>query len=192
MAAEWTHHISYSPSLIAVNICGRDTTAENIKDSKEFGINLAAEDQNILCSLAGRYSGSNGMLEVGHNTTYIYPYTYDNTKNTTTIPKPSPNFLFFVFLNRTKNNIVYFKASCLLSRHSPDQDQNSYSDSTSLYLPASQGSIPYKLCLSWMLCFDSPMPLSVYCLIIWRLILQLVEDLPKYIVITTTVCMFYF
>jgi flavin reductase (DIM6/NTAB) family NADH-FMN oxidoreductase RutF len=57
MAAEWTHHISYSPSLIAVNIRGRDTTAENIKDYKEFGVNLAAEDQNILCSLAGRYSG---------------------------------------------------------------------------------------------------------------------------------------
>jgi flavin reductase (DIM6/NTAB) family NADH-FMN oxidoreductase RutF len=57
MAAEWTHHISYSPSLIAVNIRSRDTTAENIIDSKEFGANLAAEDQNILCSLAGRYSG---------------------------------------------------------------------------------------------------------------------------------------
>ena len=59
MAAEWTHHISYSPSLIAVNIRGRNTTAENIIDSKEFGANLAAEDQNILCSLAGRYSGKN-------------------------------------------------------------------------------------------------------------------------------------
>jgi flavin reductase (DIM6/NTAB) family NADH-FMN oxidoreductase RutF len=57
MAAEWTHHISYSPSLIAVNIRSRDTTAENIIDSKEFGANLAVEDQNILCSLAGRYPG---------------------------------------------------------------------------------------------------------------------------------------
>jgi flavin reductase (DIM6/NTAB) family NADH-FMN oxidoreductase RutF len=57
MAAEWTHHISYSPSLIAVNIRGTDASAENIKYSKEFGVNLAAEDQNILCSLAGRYSG---------------------------------------------------------------------------------------------------------------------------------------
>jgi flavin reductase (DIM6/NTAB) family NADH-FMN oxidoreductase RutF len=57
MAAEWTHHISYSPSLIAVNIRGTDATAENIKDSKEFGVNIAAEDQNLLCSLAGRYSG---------------------------------------------------------------------------------------------------------------------------------------
>jgi flavin reductase (DIM6/NTAB) family NADH-FMN oxidoreductase RutF len=57
MAAEWTHHISYSPSLTAVNIRGTDATAENIKDSGEFGVNLASEDQNLLCSLAGRYSG---------------------------------------------------------------------------------------------------------------------------------------
>ena len=57
MAVEWTHHISYSPGLIAVNIRGTDASAENIKYSKEFGVNLAAEDQNILCSLAGRYSG---------------------------------------------------------------------------------------------------------------------------------------
>ena len=57
MAAEWTHYISYSPGLIAVNIRGTDATPENIKDSGEFGVNLASEDQNILCSLAGRYSG---------------------------------------------------------------------------------------------------------------------------------------
>ena len=57
MAAEWTHHISYSPSLIAVNIRGHDATAENIRESKEFGVNIAAEDQNVLCSVAGRYTG---------------------------------------------------------------------------------------------------------------------------------------
>jgi flavin reductase (DIM6/NTAB) family NADH-FMN oxidoreductase RutF len=57
MAAEWTHHISYSPSLIAINVRGRDATAENIQSSKEFGVNLAAADQNIVCSVAGRYSG---------------------------------------------------------------------------------------------------------------------------------------
>jgi flavin reductase (DIM6/NTAB) family NADH-FMN oxidoreductase RutF len=57
MAAEWTHHISYSPSLIAVNIRGHDATAENIRKSKEFGVNIAAEDQNVLCSVAGRYTG---------------------------------------------------------------------------------------------------------------------------------------
>ena len=40
MAAEWTHHVSYSPSLIPINVCGNDATAENINQSKEFGVNL--------------------------------------------------------------------------------------------------------------------------------------------------------
>jgi flavin reductase (DIM6/NTAB) family NADH-FMN oxidoreductase RutF len=57
MAAEWTHHISYSPSLIAANIRGHDATAQNIKESKEFGVNIAAENQNIICSTAGKYKG---------------------------------------------------------------------------------------------------------------------------------------
>jgi flavin reductase (DIM6/NTAB) family NADH-FMN oxidoreductase RutF len=57
MAAEWTHHISYSPSLIAINVRGHNTTAENIQSSREFGVNLAASNQNIVCSVAGRYSG---------------------------------------------------------------------------------------------------------------------------------------
>jgi flavin reductase (DIM6/NTAB) family NADH-FMN oxidoreductase RutF len=57
MAAEWTHHISYSPSLIAANIRGHDATAQNIKESKEFGISIAAENQNVICSIAGKYKG---------------------------------------------------------------------------------------------------------------------------------------
>jgi flavin reductase (DIM6/NTAB) family NADH-FMN oxidoreductase RutF len=57
MSAEWTHHISYSPSLIAVNVRGHDATSANIQSSKEFGVNLAAADQNVVCSVAGRYSG---------------------------------------------------------------------------------------------------------------------------------------
>jgi flavin reductase (DIM6/NTAB) family NADH-FMN oxidoreductase RutF len=57
MAAEWTHHISYSPSLIAANIRGHDATAQNIKESKEFGVNVAAENQNVICSIAGKYKG---------------------------------------------------------------------------------------------------------------------------------------
>jgi len=36
MAAEWTHHISYSQSLIAVNVRGEYAIAENIKESKEL------------------------------------------------------------------------------------------------------------------------------------------------------------
>lgn len=57
MAAEWAHHISYEPSLIAVNIHPWDATAENIIKSKEFGVNIATENQNIISSVSGRSSG---------------------------------------------------------------------------------------------------------------------------------------
>ena len=57
MSAEWTHYVSYAPSLIVVNISSKDATAENISASKEFGVNLAAQDHNIICSIAGGNSG---------------------------------------------------------------------------------------------------------------------------------------
>lgn len=57
MSAEWTHHISYSPGLIMINVHASDATAENILKSKEFGINIAAENQNVIASIAGGSSG---------------------------------------------------------------------------------------------------------------------------------------
>ncbi len=57
MSAEWTHHVSYSPGLIMVNVGFNKATEENIKKSKEFGMSLAATDQNIIASVAGGSSG---------------------------------------------------------------------------------------------------------------------------------------
>ena len=57
MACEWTHHISYGPALIMVNIHAENATAENITATKEFGVSLAAENQNIASSVAGGNSG---------------------------------------------------------------------------------------------------------------------------------------
>ena len=57
MACEWTHHVSYSPGLIAVCLGLKKATVENIRESKEFGISIAATDQNILSSVAGGSSG---------------------------------------------------------------------------------------------------------------------------------------
>lgn len=57
MSAEWTHHISYAPSLIQVNVHDFDATADNIIETKEFGVNLAAENHNTLCSIAGGNTG---------------------------------------------------------------------------------------------------------------------------------------
>jgi len=57
MAAEWTHHVSYEPGLIAVCIRPDDATHANIEKSKEFGVSLAAHDQNVLSSIAGGNTG---------------------------------------------------------------------------------------------------------------------------------------
>ena len=53
MAAEWTHHISYSPSLIAVSIRPEHATHENVMQSREFDMSLCAADQSVVSSVAG-------------------------------------------------------------------------------------------------------------------------------------------
>ena len=57
MAAEWTHHVSYKPGLIAVCIGFGKATLENIQKTKEFGVNITSVDQSVMSSVAGSYSG---------------------------------------------------------------------------------------------------------------------------------------
>ena len=59
MAAEWTHQISYSPGLVMINVGFDKATEVNIKKTKEFGVSIAADDQNIISSIAGGFSGKN-------------------------------------------------------------------------------------------------------------------------------------
>ncbi|MDO8537695.1 MAG: flavin reductase family protein [archaeon] len=59
MACEWTHHISYSPGLIAIHITPRKATYENIMETKEFGVSIASIEQAVLSSIAGNYSARN-------------------------------------------------------------------------------------------------------------------------------------
>lgn len=56
MAAEWTMQISYEPMLIAIFIHEGSSTLENIRETKEFGVNVASEKQTTLVSIAGGYS----------------------------------------------------------------------------------------------------------------------------------------
>ncbi|HET6458343.1 MAG TPA: flavin reductase family protein [Nitrosopumilaceae archaeon] len=56
MAAEWTMQISYKPMLIAVFIHEDSATFENIKKTKEFGINVSSEEQTMAVNIAGGYS----------------------------------------------------------------------------------------------------------------------------------------
>src|SRR3990172_4728688 len=57
MAAEWTHHVSYAPSLIATCIRPRDATYANVMETKEFGVNLCAFDQSVISSISGGKTG---------------------------------------------------------------------------------------------------------------------------------------
>ena len=70
MACEWTHHVSYSPGLIAVCLAPNKSTHENLKQTKEFGVNLCSTDQSIMSSIARGYAGSkynkiNALKELG-------------------------------------------------------------------------------------------------------------------------------
>lgn len=59
MAAEWTRHVSYSPSLIMINLKNEDATISNILKTKQFGVNLASQKQGFISSIAGSASGRN-------------------------------------------------------------------------------------------------------------------------------------
>ena len=56
MAAEWTMQISYKPMLIAIFIHEDSATFENIKKTKEFGINVSSDSQTMAVNIAGGYS----------------------------------------------------------------------------------------------------------------------------------------
>ena len=57
MAAEWTHHVSYSPGLIAVCVGFGKATLENIQKTKEFGVNLTSVNQSVMSNVAGGSTG---------------------------------------------------------------------------------------------------------------------------------------
>ena len=56
MSAEWTYHVSYNPFLISVLIDPREVSHQLIEETKEFGVNLWAEDQAHVSSAAGNHS----------------------------------------------------------------------------------------------------------------------------------------
>jgi flavin reductase (DIM6/NTAB) family NADH-FMN oxidoreductase RutF len=56
MAAEWTMTVSHNPPLVLVVVHSENATNEMITKSGEFGVNLAADDQSDLVSLAGSFT----------------------------------------------------------------------------------------------------------------------------------------
>ena len=58
MTAEWVIQVSYEPVLIAVFIHKGSETLKNIEKTKEFGVNVASQEQTSEVSVAGGYSGT--------------------------------------------------------------------------------------------------------------------------------------
>lgn len=58
MAAEWVMQISHSPILVAIFIHKGSYTIKNIEKTKEFGINVASQEQTTEVNIAGGYSGT--------------------------------------------------------------------------------------------------------------------------------------
>lgn len=58
MTAEWVIQISYQPVLIGVFIHKGSQTLKNIEKTKEFGINVASQEQTTGVNIAGGYSGT--------------------------------------------------------------------------------------------------------------------------------------
>lgn len=57
MACEWTMNVSYQPLRVMAMVEHADLTHELITASGEFGVNLCADDQSEMVTLAGRNSG---------------------------------------------------------------------------------------------------------------------------------------
>ena len=56
MSCEFTHHVAYSPGIIAIGLKTSDATHDYVHKTKEFGVNLAATDQAMFIPVAGHYS----------------------------------------------------------------------------------------------------------------------------------------
>jgi flavin reductase (DIM6/NTAB) family NADH-FMN oxidoreductase RutF len=58
MTAEWVIQVSYQPVLIGVFIHQGSMTLKNIEKTKEFGVNVASDDQIAEVGISGGYSGT--------------------------------------------------------------------------------------------------------------------------------------
>ncbi len=56
IAAEWTYNVSFDPMLIMVVLGRSKATYQAIRTTKEFGVNLCAEDQTVQSTLAGHFT----------------------------------------------------------------------------------------------------------------------------------------
>lgn len=127
MACEWTHHLSYSPGLIAVSLGPTKATLKNIKVSKEFGINLCSIDQTVLYSVAGGYSGKNydkisALKELG------FQFYQAKKINDLMVGEASLNVECKLFEDITFGDHIMLIGEVLDATHNPDKQSLVYHD----------------------------------------------------------------
>jgi flavin reductase (DIM6/NTAB) family NADH-FMN oxidoreductase RutF len=127
MACEWTHHLSYDPGLVAVSIGPTKTTVENIRTSKEFGVNLCANDQSILSSVAGGYSGGK-YDKIGALKELGFQFYDANKIKTLMVKKASLNMECKLFQEITFGDHIMFIGEALDAIHNPEKQSLIYHD----------------------------------------------------------------
>lgn len=127
MACEWTHHLSYNPGLIAVSVGPNKATVDNIRQSKEFGINLCAVDQSILSSIAGGYSGSN-YDKIGALRELGFQFYHGTKINTLMVKGASLNIECNLFQETSFGDHIMFIGEVLDAINNPEKPSLIYHD----------------------------------------------------------------
>ena len=127
MACEWTHHISYNPGLIAISLGITKATVENIRNNREFGINLCSTDQSTLSSIAGGYSGSH-YDKVGASKELGFEYYRANKIKTLMVKGASLNAECKLFQEITFGDHIMFIGEVIDAIHNSEKQPLVYHD----------------------------------------------------------------
>ncbi len=120
MACEWTYHISYDPGLIVVSLGPTKTIVENIRASKEFGVNICSTDQSVLSSIADGCSGYH-YNKIGILEELVFQF-YDAIKiNSVMVNGASLNVECKLFSEITFGDHIMFIGKVLEAVHNPEK-----------------------------------------------------------------------
>lgn len=125
MSAEWTHHVSYSPGLIAVCVGMNKATLENIRASKEFGVSICAVDQTTFASVAGGYTGKE-VDKVGALKELGFEFYKAKKINTLMVKGAAMNAECKVIQQLTLGDHVMFVGEVQEASNNPDKDPVAY------------------------------------------------------------------
>ncbi len=127
MTCKWTHHISYNPGLIAISLGLKKATVKNIRNTKEFGINLCSMDQLVLSIIAGENSGSN-YDKIGASKELGFEFYKANKIKALMVKGASLNIECKLFQEITFGDYIMFIGEAIDATHNPEKQPLVYHD----------------------------------------------------------------